>query len=137
MKELTELTEFQSGFRPMFSTETALLEVTNEWLWMMMMMMRAYDVLHDKSQSFHPYLAELERSGVPFSENVMKDILRREQLPCHDHKCESFRITQWWQIEEVFTLCTNFEPRSRPTAPTASEEQDEQVTEKPRLMQFI
>jgi len=27
------LTETQSRFRPMFSTETALLEVTNEWLW--------------------------------------------------------------------------------------------------------
>ena len=27
------LTESQSGFRPMFSTEIALLEATNEWLW--------------------------------------------------------------------------------------------------------
>ena len=27
------LTESQSGFSPMFSTETALLEATNEWLW--------------------------------------------------------------------------------------------------------
>lgn len=27
------LTESQSGFRPMFSTETASLEMTNEWLW--------------------------------------------------------------------------------------------------------
>ena len=27
------LTESQTGFRPMFSTETALLEATNEWLW--------------------------------------------------------------------------------------------------------
>ena len=27
------LTESKSGFRPMLSTETTLLEATNEWLW--------------------------------------------------------------------------------------------------------
>ena len=27
------LTESQSGFRPLFSTETTLLETTNEWIW--------------------------------------------------------------------------------------------------------
>ena len=27
------LTESKSGFRPIFSTKTALLEATNEWLW--------------------------------------------------------------------------------------------------------
>ena len=27
------LSESQSGFKAMFSTETALLEATNEWLW--------------------------------------------------------------------------------------------------------
>ena len=67
----------------------------------------------------NPYLAEFERSGVPFSDKVMRDLLRRQQLPCHDHKYESFRIIQWWQIEEVFKLCTNFDPRSRPTATEA------------------
>lgn len=29
----------------------------------------------------HPYLAEFERSGVPFSDKIMKDTLRRQQLP--------------------------------------------------------
>ena len=54
----------------------------------------------------HPYCAEFERSGVPFSDKVLKDSLRRRQLPSHDMKYESFRTTQWWQIDEAFKLCT-------------------------------
>lgn len=58
----------------------------------------------------HPYCTEFEQSGVPFSEKVLKDSLRRHQLPSCDIKYESFRITQWWQIDEVFKLCAKFDP---------------------------
>lgn len=58
----------------------------------------------------HPYGAEFERSGVPFSEKALRDSLRRQQLLCHDIKYETFRITQWWQIEDVFKLCTKGRP---------------------------
>jgi len=32
----------------------------------------------------HPYCAEFERSGVPFSDTVLIGSLRRRQLPSHD-----------------------------------------------------
>ena len=63
----------------------------------------------------HPYSAEFERSGISFSDNALTDFLKRQELPCHDNKYEYFRITQWWQIEEVFKLCAKYDPRSRPT----------------------
>ena len=63
----------------------------------------------------HPYSAEFERSGISFSDKALTDFLKRQELPCHDNKYEYFRITQWWQIEEVFKLCAKYDPRSRPT----------------------
>ena len=63
----------------------------------------------------HPYSAEFERSGISFSDKALTDFLKRQQLPCHNSKYKSFRITQRWQIEEVFKLCAKFDPRSRPT----------------------
>lgn len=58
----------------------------------------------------HPYSAEFGRSGVPFSEKALRDSLRRQQLLCHDIKYETFRITQCWQIEDIFKLCTKGRP---------------------------
>ena len=52
----------------------------------------------------HPYLEEFERSGISFSDKALIDFLKRQELRCHDNKYEYFRITQWWQIEEVFSL---------------------------------
>ena len=52
----------------------------------------------------HPYSAEFERSGISFSDKALTDFLKRQELPCHDNKYEYFRITQWRQIEEVFSL---------------------------------
>ena len=52
----------------------------------------------------HPYSDEFERSGISFSDKALTDFLKRKELPCHDSKYEYFGITQWWQIEEVFSL---------------------------------
>ena len=35
---------------------------------------------------------------------ALTDFLKWQELPCHDNKYEYFRITQWWQIKEVFSL---------------------------------
>ncbi|CAH3133603.1 unnamed protein product, partial [Porites lobata] len=64
----------------------------------------------------NPYRAEFEASGVPFSEKALRNTLRQQKLPRPDVKYESFRTTQWWQIDDVFKLCTQFDPESRPTA---------------------
>ena len=50
----------------------------------------------------HPYCTEFERFGVPFSDKVLKDSLRRRQLiTSHDVKYEYFRTIKWWQIDEA------------------------------------
>ena len=64
----------------------------------------------------NPYHKETEvLGGGLLTTDTMKLLMQREQLPTHDPKYETRRITEWWQIEEIFDMCTNFEPSSRPT----------------------
>ena len=45
---------------------------------------------------------------------AMKMFMQGQQLPTHDTKYEALRVTEWWQIEEIFEMCTKFEPSCRP-----------------------
>ena len=47
---------------------------------------------------------------------MMKHFMQTNALPVHDAKYDVLRVTEWWQIDEIFNLCANFEPNSRPTA---------------------
>ena len=64
----------------------------------------------------NPYHKEIEvLGGGLLTTDTMKLLMQREQLPTHDPKYETHRITEWWQIEEIFDMCTKFQPSSRPT----------------------
>lgn len=67
----------------------------------------------------NPYLAEFKASGVPFSEKALIDSLREQKMAVPDVKFKVFRTSQWWQIEDVFKLCTQFNPHSRLTVAEA------------------
>ena len=67
----------------------------------------------------NPYRGEFEQAGIPFTQNAMKDLLRRKQLPSHDSKYADLRKSTWWQLEDVFKSCARFDPKSRPTAAEA------------------
>ena len=74
----------------------------------------AYAVVN--SNLINPYHKETEiLGGGLLTTDTMKLLMQREQLPTHDPKYESRRITEWWQIEEIFDMCTKFEPSARPT----------------------
>ena len=45
----------------------------------------------------------------------MKSFMQSQLLPIHDAKYELHRVTLWWQIEEIFKLCAEFDPNERPT----------------------
>ena len=45
----------------------------------------------------------------------MNLFVREKQLPFHDPKYELHRITEWWQIDEIFEMCTKFESSFRPS----------------------
>lgn len=56
----------------------------------------------------------MELLGNRLASEAMEEIMQAQQLPAHDAKYESLRITEWWQVEEVFSTCAKFEPDSRP-----------------------
>lgn len=62
-----------------------------------------------------PYRKVIEELGVDFSLNTMKEIMTDEKLPVHDNKYESIRVTEWWQVEELFSRCCKFDPELRPS----------------------
>ena len=64
----------------------------------------------------YPYCKEAEQVDAQFSMDMMKHFMQLQQLPSNDTKYESYRIALWWQIEEVFSTCTKFDPNCRPSA---------------------
>ena len=62
----------------------------------------------------NPYHKETEALGGPLTMEAMKMFMQGQQLPTHDTKYEALRVTEWWQIEEIFEMCTKFEPSCRP-----------------------
>jgi hypothetical protein len=60
-----------------------------------------------------PYRAELEQSGVPDIHVALEDLLTKRRLPQHGTKYEQLRITSWWQLEDIFNRCANFDEMAR------------------------
>ena len=49
---------------------------------------------------------------------TMKQFMQSQQLLIsHDEKYESFRVTPWWQIDDVFSICAKFDPKCKPATP--------------------
>ena len=61
------------------------------------------------------YSKEIESTRVPFTKEVFQDILKKRCTPAHDSKYENLPVSQWWQLEVAFKLCSNFMPNERPT----------------------
>ena len=59
-----------------------------------------------------PYRKESESLGTAFNLDMMKHFIQTNTLPVHDAKYDVLRVTEWWQIDEIFNLCANFEPNS-------------------------
>jgi serine/threonine protein kinase len=74
----------------------------------------AYAVINPNLINPYHKEAEVLRGSHQITDTI-KLLMQREQLPTHDLKYESRRITEWWQIEEIFDKCAKFKPSSRPT----------------------
>ena len=46
---------------------------------------------------------------------ALKDLLTKHRLPQHGAKYEQLRITSWWQLEDIFNRCANFDAMARPS----------------------
>jgi serine/threonine protein kinase len=76
--------------------------------------MLAYTLLNPNV--LYPYCKEANATSGLLSESKLKSFMDNEQLLTHDEKYELMRITEWWQIAEVFKMCTKFRPTERPDA---------------------
>ena len=47
--------------------------------------------------------------------------MQQQRLPGFDVKYEVLRVTEWWQLEEMFNLCAKFEASLRLTTPSVFE----------------
>ncbi|XP_028410675.1 probable tyrosine-protein kinase DDB_G0283397 [Dendronephthya gigantea] len=74
----------------------------------------AYAIINPNLNS--PYHKESESLGAAFNLDIMKHFMQSQILPTHDAKYEVLRVTEWWQVDEIFNLCASFEPNSRPAA---------------------
>ena len=72
----------------------------------------AYSVV--KSNLANPYRKESENLRHLFGMETMKQFMQSQQLPSYDEKHESFPVTLWWQIDDVFSMCAKFDPKCRP-----------------------
>lgn len=63
-----------------------------------------------------PYRQEYESLETAFNSEMIKMFMQQQRLPKHDTKYEALRVTEWWQLEEIFHLCAKFDPNLRPTA---------------------
>ena len=59
-----------------------------------------------------PYRAELEGCGDP--NMALKDLMRKRQRSQYSTKYKQLQIASWWQIDDIFNQCANFDAMARP-----------------------
>ena len=64
----------------------------------------------------NPYGPVFVEAGVKENLDSLKHIFQKKQVPRQQPKDEFLRLSEWWQIEKAFNLCTKFDPESRPSA---------------------
>jgi serine/threonine protein kinase len=62
-----------------------------------------------------PYRTELMQTASVDPQVELRNIMAKRQLPQHSSKYEQLRISTWWQLEDIFLSCADFNPMSRPS----------------------